>query len=221
MRITNKNGIKGTHNKSSFPEYKIWAGMKCRCLNINNARYQSYGGRGIEVCERWLDFENFIADMGRRPSSAYSIERINNNGNYCKDNCKWILKTDQTKNTRANIKLNYKNEILNLADLSRQTGIERNTLKGRIINKGWSIEKAIETPVVNENVEKRKLVYYEGRKYTFNELQKISGINRKTIKSRLEIGMSLDDAMTIKPFGTKRIRRTKLELIEARNKGGE
>jgi hypothetical protein len=88
------------------PEYNTWQHMKNRCLNPYARDYKYYGGRGITIDSAWLVFENFLADMGRRPSSEYTLERINNNGNYCKDNCEWTTREDQARNRPAYNKLN-------------------------------------------------------------------------------------------------------------------
>lgn len=88
-------------NSTKTRAYRSWAHMKGRCLNQDDAAYKDYGGRGISVCERWLKFENFFADMGECPPE-HSIERINVNGNYEPYNCKWIHKKFQARNTRAN-----------------------------------------------------------------------------------------------------------------------
>ena len=90
-----------THGKKNTSEYRSWYGMKSRCYNPNNKRYKNYGGRGIEVCDRWKDsFENFYNDMGSKPSSKHSIDRIDNDRNYEPGNCKWSTATEQNRNQR-------------------------------------------------------------------------------------------------------------------------
>jgi hypothetical protein len=89
-----------THGMRNTPEYDVWAGMRQRCTNPNHVGYANYGGRGITVCKRWDIFENFIADMGQRPNSNYTIDRIDNNGNYEPGNCQWLKSGDQQKNKR-------------------------------------------------------------------------------------------------------------------------
>jgi hypothetical protein len=84
-------------------EYLIWANMKNRCANPTQASYKNYGARGIKVCARWNRFENFISDMGKRPSDKHSLDRIDNNGNYAPSNCRWATKEEQVANKRPRI----------------------------------------------------------------------------------------------------------------------
>lgn len=93
-----------THGFSSMPEHQIYRGMKARCLNSNSPAYIYYGGRGIKICDRWLEsFENFLDDMGSKPTKTSSIERINVDGNYEPANCKWLEKKLQARNNRLNV----------------------------------------------------------------------------------------------------------------------
>jgi hypothetical protein len=90
-----------THGLRSTPAYTSWAAMIQRCTNPNNTGYKNYGGRGISICERWLTFEGFFADMGQKPSSELSLDRLDPDGNYEPGNCRWATPKEQTMNKRA------------------------------------------------------------------------------------------------------------------------
>ena len=89
------------NKRKPTPEYKTWQGMKDRCYNVNSNRYKYYGARGIKVCDRWLQsFDNFLSDMGKRPSAELSIDRVDNNKDYSPSNCRWTDRSTQMINTR-------------------------------------------------------------------------------------------------------------------------
>lgn len=124
-----------------------------RCNNIKNQAYKDYGGRGIKVCERWLKFQNFLEDMGERPD-GYEIDRIDNDGNYCKENCKWSSSKENCRNKRNNRFLEYNNKKLCCAEWEEVIGIPQNIILLRI-KRGWSIEKTLTTPV--KKIKKKSL----------------------------------------------------------------
>jgi hypothetical protein len=104
-RKTNLKHNEAMFGKTITAEYRTWCAMKRRCYNPNVNNYMNYGGRGIIVCDRWINsYENFLEDMGRKPSIEYSIDRIDNNGNYEPSNCRWVTPKEQRKNQR---KYNY------------------------------------------------------------------------------------------------------------------
>jgi hypothetical protein len=133
------------HNYSGTITYCSYWAMKDRCYNPNSKHYENYGGsRGITVCQRWKkSFLNFLEDMGERPSLAHSLDRIDNEGSYCAENCKWSTKKEQGRNRRNNVSVKYKGKKYLLCELSEKTGISQPLLRMRIIVYGWPVERAI------------------------------------------------------------------------------
>lgn len=135
------------HGQYLSNAYTSWECMKQRCLNVKNKKYKNYGGRGITVCERWMEFKNFIEDMGDRPKFS-SLERIDVNGNYCKENCKWSHSQEEQQNNRRDNKyFTYKSKTKKLKEWSRVTGINYSTLRSRIYTYNMTISDAIEIPI--------------------------------------------------------------------------
>jgi hypothetical protein len=117
-----------THGMSRTSTYQVWLNMVNRCIDPKDAAFSQYGGRGITVCERWRNsFENFLADMGERPSSK-SIDRINNDGRYAKDNCRWATRAEQARNTARTINITIDGETLCLTDWAARAGRKYSTL---------------------------------------------------------------------------------------------
>ena len=112
-------------------EYHAWCAMKGRCNNKKNKSYLHYGGRGISICKRWHSFDFFIEDMGRKPSSHYSIDRINVNGNYEPSNCRWATRKEQNSNTRRNVYVVVNDESVTLSEASRLIGVRYGCLISR------------------------------------------------------------------------------------------
>lgn len=138
--------------------YFIWRGMLARCLNKKAASYQHYGGRGVKVCDRWMEFENFLEDMWERPSREYSIDRIDVDGNYEPNNCRWATRKVQANNTTCNVFFEYQGERLTVAEWADKFGLSRDLVHARLY-RGWSLEDAIlppGTPKPNSSINKRE-----------------------------------------------------------------
>lgn len=133
-------------SNKDYPEYSAWKNMRRRCANKMNKSFSRYGGRGISVCKRWNVFANFLIDMGPRPSPAHSIERKNNNGNYCKENCVWATAKEQSRNRSTNRFVVFNGQEMVLAEAAEKAGLHHSLFFGRL-RLGWSEEKALSTPV--------------------------------------------------------------------------
>jgi len=129
------------------PTYAIYQNIKQRCHNIHSESYSKYGGRGIKVCDRWLEsFENFYEDMGAKPEGK-SVDRIDNNKGYCKENCRWATPKEQSRNTRRNVVIEHKGVSKTLAEWAEDSHVHYGTFVSRI-RRGWDIEEACK-PVLN------------------------------------------------------------------------
>lgn len=143
------------HGNCSHPLFDIWDAMKYRCENPKSSAYKNYGGRGIKVCERWQDFNNFVQDVSPKPSDTSTLERIDVDGNYCLENFRWATRKEQANNTRTNNKIEYKGETKNIIEWSEIFNIHYMTIYCRL-KRGWSIEKSLETQPINRGRHKEK-----------------------------------------------------------------
>lgn len=129
------------------PLYRTWLTMKQRCYNPRVSKFDSYGARGIRVCDEWReDFAAFVRDVGPRPSKRHTIERIDNNGNYEPSNVKWATWKQQGRNKRTNVNLTFRGKTQCLAAWAEELGIQFSTLSYRI-RVGWSTKDALTIPV--------------------------------------------------------------------------
>lgn len=151
-KLSTKHG----HCKNKLSRiYKVWRGMIARCTNPNINGYKNYGGRGITVCKRWLEFENFLKDMGEPPTNKHQIDRINNEEGYYKKNCRWVLPKENNRNRRDSFIIEYNNKKQCASELAQQYNIKPNVFIGRL-KLGWSIKKALETPIRKHEKYKNK-----------------------------------------------------------------
>jgi hypothetical protein len=133
------------HGGADTPEHRVWRKMRERCSRPEATGFHNYGGRGIRVCERWQSFENFFADMGARPSPGHTIERIDVDGPYAPDNCRWATNAEQQLNRRNTIRLTYRGETRPLAEWARRFGLSISMVGWRVRH-GWPVEAALGTP---------------------------------------------------------------------------
>lgn len=127
--------------------YLSWAAMKARCYCPSTTDYAKYGGRGVVVCERWMDFENFLADMGERPAGTSIDRHPNKYGNYEPGNCRWATRKQQQRNLRSNTLIEFNGETLCIAEWAERLGMSQSTLYCRLIKHRWPLERAMTTPV--------------------------------------------------------------------------
>ena len=137
-----------THGKTNSHLYSIWRGMRDRIFNKNARCYKDYGGRGIEICEEWLNFENFYEwSINNGYQDGLTIERKDVNGNYCPENCKWATMKEQANNRRTNHFIEFNGKNQSMSYWAKEINIPYQTLKSRINSMGWEIERALTAPV--------------------------------------------------------------------------
>lgn len=136
-----------THGESGTHLYMIYHGMKSRCNNPNNKNYKDYGGRGISICQEWENVEAFIRwAKSNGYKDGLSIDRIDVNGNYCPENCRWVTMDAQKANRRDTIRPTAFGRTQTLSEWAKEAGIQKNTIKMRL-RRGWNVERALTEPV--------------------------------------------------------------------------
>lgn len=193
-----------THGQSRSghrtPEYQAWKGLISRCENPKNKCFDDYGGRGIVVCKRWREsFEAFFSDMGPRPLTKISLDRIDVDGPYSPKNCRWATAIEQARNKRTNCRIEYKGESRVLTEWAEILGVDIKFLSARLIN-GMSVDQAFETPIrkTARGQERRKLgewwVEYRGERRLLADWSTILGIDLKIVITRLSNKWSIERA---------------------------
>lgn len=187
-----------THGRSTHREYQIWNAMIQRCRNPNNSSWDNYGGRGITVCDAWLSFDNFLADMGSPPSPEHQIDRIDNDLGYHPDNCQWATREENCSNTRNNIHVTHDGTTKTIAQWARQHGIPKSTLSARL-RRGMPFAQAINN---GKNFHFR-LVTYSGKTQSITEWAREVGIKPKTLWYRIRSGWDAQKALftPVQPTG--------------------
>lgn len=176
------------HGLSDSAIRQAYYNMKKRCDHPKNKSYKNYGGRGITYCEKWKTFKGFLDDMLESYEVGLSLDRIDVNGNYNKENCRWADKIVQANNTRTNHIVEYKGEKLTIAELCRKYHVNYSLLNDRI-NEGWEIEKAL--------CEKtREVITYNGVTKTVAEFAENYGMTYHQLKKRLMRGWEIERALT-------------------------
>lgn len=132
LTSTQKNLKLGAHGQKGTPEYSVWVDMKARCFNPNVKSYKSHGARGITVCSAWLRFEAFYEYMGRRPGPGFSLDRMNNDGDYEPGNCRWATWSEQNLNRRNAVIINYKGKLWAAIDLAQHLNMKPDTLRKQV-----------------------------------------------------------------------------------------
>lgn len=143
-KLNTKHNHSNRDNTSRI--YGIWGSMIQRCTNPIRKGYKNYGGRGITVCKRWHNFENFLNDMGEPPSPKHTLDRIDNDGNYCKENCTWSTRMEQCNNTRRNRMVTIGDKTQSVSMWAREHGIKPSVAHQRIM-RGWPDIDAVTIPL--------------------------------------------------------------------------
>lgn len=182
-----KHGMFGTK------VYSSWAAMLYRCRNPRAKAFANYGGRGVTVCDRWHEFSNFYEDMGKTHWDGAEIDRIDPDGNYEPDNCRWVTSTDNARNKRNTLFVTHNGERQKLVELCAQYGVPRKNVLARL-QKGWDLDKALTNPV---GAKLRNFYEVGGERLTVRQMSERYGLTINTIRGRLHRGWTIQKALGI------------------------
>ena len=187
-----------SHDLCGTRIHSIWSKMKGRCYCVTDAKYPRYGGRGIKICERWQKLENFYADMGDPPSGEYSIDRIDNDGNYEPENCRWATTTQQQRNKSTNHRFEYQGKLRPISEIAELCGIDHQTLYHRLVEAELPVEEATTRPLkVMEFTNVRDALHeYRGEHRTLKEWAALYNLKYKSLMARMKAqGKTLAQAL--------------------------
>jgi hypothetical protein len=183
------------HGLARSPEYSTWAHMIQRCTNSNDKDYHNYGGRGIKVCDRWLEsFQNFYDDMGPKPSSKHSIDRMDNDGDYCSENCQWVTTKEQANNTRQNRYLISGKEVKTLRQWSIELGRDMHSIT-RYLDQGKNMEWIVNHFRSKMGQTNFHLITFNGETLNRTDWARKLDINYETLRHYIRKGMPGEEAL--------------------------
>lgn len=175
---------------SQHPEVRCWKAMIARCTDKTSDKYEYYGGRGVKVCDRWMNFWSFLEDMGSRPSSDHSIDRYpDTRGNYEPGNCRWATRREQAENRTVNRLITHDGRTQPVSAWSIETGLCHATITARL-DRGWSAADALTKPVAQWTT-----ITHDGKTMTIIQWAKQVGLSQNCIRTRLKKGWSVSDAI--------------------------
>lgn len=199
MHFNTKHGFHGT------PTYHVWRGLRSRCDNPNSPAYSYYGGRGITYDPRWDKFENFLADMGEKPEGR-SLDRIDPDGNYCKENCRWATDIEQQRNRRTHHWVTVSGEKMPLSVACEKLGLSYHTVAKRLEG-GMPEDQALSLPVAKKDW----TVYtFDGMSMRIGEWLKYVGIPYSVYSGRRKKGMSVEEAVFTEWLPSGNVERFKI-----------
>jgi len=191
---------KRTHAMCDTAEYRAWTAMKTRCYNKENASYANYGARGISICDRWRkSFDLFYADMGPRPTPDHSLDRIDNDGPYGPENCRWADRKQQARNTRHNTRVTVNGISVCLTEAAEILGTDPDTVRARVL-RGWTDQDL----VTGQGPRKKPgpktgtgsvWLTYQGETHTLSDWARMLGIKTNTLAYRVA-NWTLERALT-------------------------
>jgi hypothetical protein len=177
-----------SHGLTGSRIYLAWQNMKKRCDNPNNKSYKNYGGRGIKYCSKWEVFDGFWEDMKDGYAENLTLDRIDVDGDYCKDNCRWVDRNVQANNMTTNNLITYNGETMTEAEFSRKYSLDYELFRHRLQD-GWTVERAMEP------VKQKEEITYNGVTKTVTKWAEERGMTYHQLKKRLMRGWSIDKAL--------------------------